>query len=311
MAAVDVPRMGEAALRWVSDHRDGFRLDDDALDPGTNAGLTWKPLGELAQVCVCVGRSTLPGAPLHRLASDLLDFAWRQTEDGALLLELQRLEPWATYPLEIYAAFASGGLRHQGYEEYASSLLRTRGWRMIEALPNRLLAVINSEGRSGLPAHEEAGTVLGRTWLGSLPEPWTFERTAGYTATHVVFHLTDWGRAVHGVPPWLADYLETWLPPWVDTCLEDEQWDLGCELLAIAASLPRPPAKAVTETAWSRVAGAQDASGALPEVGGGHGGQAGPRDFLHCYHSTLMLAFAAALTTARTESAATPAEEWT
>jgi hypothetical protein len=63
-------------------------------------------------VCVCVRRHTRPGAPLRRLASDLLSFAWRQTDNGALFVELGRREPFVTYPLGVYAAFASGGLRH-------------------------------------------------------------------------------------------------------------------------------------------------------------------------------------------------------
>ncbi|MEU0272634.1 hypothetical protein [Streptomyces sp. NPDC006307] len=291
--------VAEAALQWVSEQRIGFALDEHALDAATDVNRTWKPLGELAQVCVCVCRHTPPGTSLHRAASDLLAFAWEQTRDGALFVDLQRLEPWASYPLEIYAAFASAGLRHHGYERFVSTIARTRGWRLLELLPNRRLGVLNSERRSGLPPHAEPAEELARTWLGGLPEPWTFERGAGYTLTHVVFHLTDWGRAVDRVPPHVASYVETWLPPWLDTCLEDEQWDLSCELLAIAASLPRPPDPAVVEAGWAAVAGAQEEHGALPEMGPGRHGRPVPRDFLHCYHSTLMAAYAGALTLAR------------
>jgi hypothetical protein len=144
---------------------------------------------------------------------------------------------------------------------------------------------------------------LRRTWLGGLPEPWTFERAAGYTLTHVVFHLTDWGADPRGVPPPVAAYLRHWLPPWLDTCLEDEQWDLSCELLAVAASLPGPPERALLQDAWAGLAAAQDSSGAVPEVGPGRSGRAAAREFTEaaqgfadCYHSTLMAAFAAALT---------------
>ncbi|MEU2512938.1 DUF6895 family protein [Streptomyces syringium] len=296
---VDVARTGEAALRWLSRNRAGFCLGDDVLDAATEVDRTLKPLGELAQVCVCVCRHTRPGTPHHRLAAELLTFAWDQTDHGALFLELQRLEPAGTYPLEFYAAFASAGLRHSGFEEFAATVAATRGWRATEQYPNRLLGVLNTERRTGLPAHEEDGTVLCRTWLGSLPEPWMFERGAGYSATHVIFHLTDWGRAVHQVPSWLACYLETWLPPWLDTCLDAGQWDLSCELLAVAASLPSPPDRAMVEGAWDMVADAQEPSGALAEVGPAPHRPALPLDFLHCYHSTLMAAYAAALTSAR------------
>jgi hypothetical protein len=290
--------VAEAGLTWVSDHRDSFRLGPDALAPGGDVNSSWKPLGELAQVCVCVLRHAPEGHVLSRRAADLLDFAWRQTREGSLFLELQRLEPWATYPLEVYAAFASGGLRHPGFEEIAAAVTRTRGWRVTEQEPNRRLSILNSELRTGLTPHQSMSSALERTWLGGLPEPWSFETAAGYTLTHVVFHLTDWGYDIGGVPPRIADYLTAWLPPWIDTCVEDEQWDLSCELLAVAACLPEAPPVGTAEAAWTALAGAQAASGALPEVGPGPG-RSVPRDFANCYHSTLMAAFAAALTMGR------------
>lgn len=297
--AADVARMGEAGLRWLSENRDGFRLGDDALEATTEVNRTWKPLAELAQMGVAVTRLTPPDTVQHQLAADLLAFAWKQVDDGALLLELQRLEPAGTYPLEFYAAFASAGLRHQEYEQFASALARTRSWQATEQHPTRLLGLLNTERRTGLPLQDETTTVLHRTWLGSLPEPWLFERTAGYAATHVIYHLTDWGHTVNNVPPQLAAYLELWLPPWLDSSLEDRQWDLSCELLAVAASLPRPPDTAVIENAWAQVADAQDTSGALVEVGPAPHRPAMPRGFFHCYHSTLSMAHAAALTAAR------------
>ncbi|MGW0331499.1 DUF6895 family protein [Streptomyces sp. NPDC003011] len=303
MTAHDVQERGVAALGWISAHRDAFRLGEDALAADGDVNASWKPLGELAQVCVCVRRHTDPADPWHVAASDLLTFAWQQTGEGALFHDLQRLEPFATYPLEVYAAFASAGLRHAGYEHAAATVARTRGWRSTEQEPNRRLSVLNSERRSRLPLHGNPPEALRRTWLGGLPEPWTFERNAGYTLTHVVFHLTDWGLDTRGLPPDVATYLRHWLPPWLDTCLEDEQWDLACELLAVAGSLPRLPESTVLADAWDRIAKAQDDSGAVPEVGPGRSGREPERSFAGCYHSTLMTAFAAAVTVARLREA--------
>lgn len=66
-----------------------------------------------------------------------------------------------------------------------------------------------------------------------------------------------------------------------------------------------PPEPAVLEDAWQRVAAARAPSGAIPEEGAAQdaaGPDPGPDpyDFTDCYHSTLMAAFAAALTTAAT-----------
>ena len=118
-----------AALDWVWTHRDRFALGDDALAADGQVNRTWKPLGELTQVCASVSRCTPPGDPLHTRVSELLDFAWQQTHRGELFPLMQSLEPFATYPLEVYAAFASAGLRHPGYEASAAVLTRTRGWR--------------------------------------------------------------------------------------------------------------------------------------------------------------------------------------
>ncbi|MET9992500.1 hypothetical protein ABZ061_23430 [Streptomyces mutabilis] len=297
----------EAALDWVCAHRDRFALGEDALAADGQVNGTWKPLGELAQVCASVSVATAPSDPLHARVTELLDFAWQQTHKGEMFPLMQSLEPFATYPLEVYAAFASAGYRHPGYEASAAVVARTRGWRLTEQYPTRRLGVIEAERRSGLRPHGKVPQALDRTWLGGLPEPWTFERAAGYALTHVVFHLTEWGRTPQGVPPDLADYLRHWLPPWLDTCLEARMWDLSCELLAVAASLPSPPEPAVLEDAWQRVAAAQHACGAIPEEGSAQDaappGQDDPYAFTDCYHSTLMAVFAAALTTARPREA--------
>lgn len=296
MRAHDVRGVAESALAWVSEHRDDFALGDDALAECGNVNFTWKPLGELAHVCVTVCGHSEASSPLHEQARELLAFAWRQTGQGDLLHQLQRLEPFATYPLEIYAAFASAGLRHTAFEKAATTVTRTRSWQVTEQQPNRRLGILNSERHSGMRPHQGMERALERTWLGGLPEPWMFEGDAGYTVTHVIFHLTDWGAAPHHVPPEVAAYLSQWLPPWLDTCLEDERWDLSCELLAVAGSLPGPPDRTMLRDSWTRLARAQTASGAVPEIGSGRAGQVAADDFIGCYHSTLMTAFAAVLT---------------
>jgi hypothetical protein len=295
--AVDVGRIRNlevAALAWISAHRGDFALDDEAFTADGQVDLTWKPLGELAQTCVSIGRRTPPSDPLHACVCDLLTFAWQQTGKGELFLRLQQLEPFATYPLEVYSVFAGAGFRHTGYEAAAATVARTRGWRHTEQEPTRRLGLLNAERRSGIHRQERSAQVLSRTWLGGLPEPWAFERTAGYALTHVVFHLTDWGRTAEDVPEDLAAYLTDWLPPWLDTCLDAGLWDLASELLIVAASLSRPPDTAMLQDAWTRLAQAQLDSGAIPLNAPDTMADPDP-GFVHCYHSTLMAAFAAAL----------------
>ncbi|MGW6296937.1 DUF6895 family protein [Streptomyces sp. NPDC055058] len=293
-------QVAEDALRWVAAHRAHFLLGDDALAADGRVDRSWKPLGELAQVCATVSRHTAPGDPLHAYAVTLLDFAWEQTRQGELFLRLQELEPFATYPLEVYAALAAAGFRHPRFEAATAVVGRTRGWRLTEQEPTRRLGVLHAEERAGIRRTGPAPEAVARTWLGGLPEPWTFERSAGYALTHVVFHLTDWGRASDRLPADLAGYLADWLPAWLDTSLEAGMWDLACELLAVAATVPHPADDPLFREGWDRVRTAQRPSGALPEEAGTPTA-APPAEgyFAGHYHSTLMAAFAAVLTTAR------------
>ncbi|ROQ63228.1 hypothetical protein EDD93_5971 [Streptomyces sp. 840.1] len=302
-----LPRVLRQALGWADAHRTGFVLPPDVLEPHTQVNSTLKPLGELAQLCTTIRRSTEPGTPEHGTAGDLIAFAWEQVRAGDLLLELLRGEPFAAYPYEIYAAFAGHGLRNEGFERLAGTLSSTRGWAHTEQHANRELGLINSERRVGAAPHADAGAVLARTWLGGLSEPWMFEGPSGYALTHTVFHITDWCCVPERMPADIDAYLRAWLPPWIDGCLESRQWDLTGELLAVAAALPGPPPTALLDAAWPALATAQAPSGAVPETGplipvpespetaGPGGPEPDPYPFLACYHSTLVTAFAAAL----------------
>ncbi|MDI5968544.1 hypothetical protein POF50_004145 [Streptomyces sp. SL13] len=296
-----------AALRWTAARRDDFALPPDILAPDTDVNRTLKPLGELAQLSGSILRHTAPDDERHRLARESVDWAWEQTARGALFADLLRCEPFATYPLEIYAAFAAVGLCHPRVQDFCATMTRTRGWRLLEQPPNRRLGVLNCEARTGFVPHDAAPAVLRRTWLGGLPEPWTFEHASGYALTHTVFHLTDWGRAPQRVPPDLARYLTVWLPAWLDGCLEQEQWDLACELLAVAASVPGPGPRDASRAAWERIAAVQRPDGAVPEAGATAPAMANGRTFWNCYHSTLVAAFAATLATFRLAECAPPA----
>ncbi|WP_209312425.1 DUF6895 family protein [Streptomyces lonarensis] len=298
--AGQLEQLAADCLRWVQDHADRFRLPQEVTDPTAGAELNWtvKPLGELGQLAVAIRRAAPENGELHTIANQLLALSWDELGRGKLLLDLFVGEPHATYPLEIYAAFAGEGLRHGEFEALARDLCATRAWRATEQEPQRRLGIVNAERRAGLTPHGDRDAALRRTWLGGLPEPWAFEQRAGYDLTHVVFHLTDWGVRPEQIPADIAGYLRTWLPAWLDTCLDAGQWDLGCELLAVDASLPEPLDPHLTAPAWRRLAAARGPDGALPE-----GGPAllpeHPDAFRLSYHSTLACAFAATLAAAR------------
>ncbi|WP_206337371.1 hypothetical protein [Streptomyces sp. Z26] len=298
-------RVSLAALSWLRAHLTDFRLPERVTDPHVDRNTTLKPLGELAQLTLSTLRSSPPGSEQHRLSREMLDFAWRETGRGDLFLSLVRGEPHATYPMELYGAFAEAGLRHAAFEEYARFAVTTRAWQLCEYEPTRALGLFNTLRRMGVATHGSVGLggteaaehaeLARRTWLGGLAEPWAFEVHAGYAMTHHVFHVTNWGEAPAQLPADLGEHLARWLPPWLDGCVECEQWDLTGELLAVAACLPEPYARAVpVADAWHAFAGAQNVAGAVAEDGPPPVRETADT-FLDCYHSTLVAAFAGVL----------------
>ncbi|MFJ3671184.1 DUF6895 family protein [Streptomyces sp. NPDC090106] len=273
------------AVDWLVRARDSFRLPDDAVTDA-DRDRTWKPLGELAELSGYIAVAH-PRADIRETARSLLDFAWQETARGELFAELMHREPYATYPVELYGAFARAGLRHPRADALAGVTTRLRTRAVPRDAPTRTLGVLRAEQRIGLTPHGDLDTELARTWLGSLPEPWALERRTAYGLTHDVFHVTDWGRARADMAPRTADYLRLWLPAWLECWLAEEEWDLAGELLAVAACLPTA---ARHGTAWERLAAAQSTDGSIPENG------TLPQDlFRTCYHSTLVAAFAATL----------------
>ncbi|UJB40712.1 DUF6895 family protein [Streptomyces sp. A1-5] len=283
-------RMVGSSLGWLARWRTRFRLPPD-VTTDADPNHTLKPLGELAELTQFIA-SAHPRADLRSAAAELFAFAWRETGEGELFVELIRGEPYATYPVEIYGAFAQAGLRHPAVEALALTTTGLRGWRVAREDHTRTLAVLNAERRIGLPQHGDFDDEFSRTGLGVLPEPWALDGKAAYGLTHDVFHLTDWGRDRRRLAPETAAYLRLWLPSWLENWLDEQLLDLVGELLAIAAILPAAPYDAA---AWRRLAAAQAADGSVPES------TAVPRPtdptetFRACYHSTLVTAFAATL----------------
>lgn len=291
---VRIADVARAALRWVNEHRDGFRLPDMPEDPRHDRNSTLRPLAELARLThVMLGLDALP-AEERRLARELFGFAWREFGHGEVLARIARREPFATYPLECYAVFAEAGWRHPGFDAQLRHTTGTRMWRTAEREATRTLAVLAAERSAGLSLHREPLAVLRDTWLGGGAEPWSFTADSGYAATHTVFHLTHWCTEPSGLPAELREHLRLWLPAWLTCSVEAGHWDLTGELLAVATVLSEPMDTAV---GWAALASVQDDDGAVAETA--QPVPAGTDTFHHHYHSTLVAMFSAALTMRR------------
>jgi hypothetical protein len=287
--------VGVGAIEWLHAHRDGFRLEPD-VDPEVGFLERFKPVGELALICKVLFREGVAGSQQAQLARQLLDHAWRHTLDGGrMLARAQRTEPVSPIPFEVYLPFKELGYSQPEVERAIRLNHRLESCAAFEMPPVRRLGLSAFQRRFGLPPRPPESEVVGSTWLGRTPEPWTVEGHIAYDITHTVFHLTDWGERPDALPSRIAEYLADWLPVWLDDWLDLQRWDLLGELLAVDACLPRPT---LDERAWEGFAAAQQPDGAMPALRTMPEGS--PDEvFDSVYHPTLVAAFASVLATSR------------
>jgi hypothetical protein len=286
-------------LGWLEAARHHFALPANVSSDRLHPNEDIKPLSELLLVaCIALREGSLSTRETQ-LASALVGFAWAQLRDGEVLYELQREQPIETYPLETYVWLARCGYRHPRLDQLAAQLNRLRAGQVLEVIPNRALAVFNTERQLGLPPRVDPAVLTARTWLGGTPEPWAIDFLTFYGMTHTVFHLTDWGACPDGLPRHLQRYLHAWLPAWLEVYLEAGEWDLVSELLIVALCLSEPDDH---PHAWDALARAQLPDGLLPARPGPVPTNAA-KTFRDHYHPTVVAAVAGILAVSRHISA--------
>ncbi|MCA1605047.1 MAG: hypothetical protein LC775_06165, partial [Acidobacteria bacterium] len=238
--AVAAHQLAEGVSCWLDAAREYFALPTDISPDQLHPDEDMKPLGELVLAGSIAIREGTTSSRQVQTARALIEFAWQQLRSGQMLYDLQCEQLVDTYPMEIYACFVRAGYRHQRLDELLTHLSGLRAARVPEVIPSRALAVLNAERLIGLSQHDNVTTLTARTWLGGTPEPWTTDFFTQYAITHTVFHLTDWGAYLDGLPVHLQTYLYAWLPAWVEVYLEAAQWDLVGELLVVDLCLTQP-----------------------------------------------------------------------
>ncbi|KOV90138.1 hypothetical protein ADL03_00140 [Nocardia sp. NRRL S-836] len=249
-------------MAWLHEHHELGAFTDTATADLDDPNSVYKPLCEVALASAFVLREGVAGATQLRHARELLDFSWEQMRRGDLLYERQLRHALLTDPVETYASFARSGYRHAALERVAAHSAAADA--VNEVVPNRRLAVANAHRVVGIPRDDDWDALTAATWLGREPEPWVIDWYTGYCATHTVFHLTDWGARLEGLPAGTARYLDAWLPVWIDVWTEARQWDLVGELLLVGACLPEPRIEAAE---WEPFAAAQHEDGLVPRDG--------------------------------------------
>ncbi|MFF3645653.1 DUF6895 family protein [Streptomyces sp. NPDC002564] len=294
------------ALGWLHAQRELGALPADSTAELGEPDSVYKPLGESALAASLVLRESAAGSTDLRLAHELIGFCWRQLGDGDMLYERLLRYSMMTDPLETYAPFARGGLRHEPLENLLAHTSALRSVRAVEILPNRRLAVANAARVVGLDPEGRSydwATLTRATWLGATPEPWLIDWMTAYCLTHTVFHLTDWGARPEGLPADLTAYVTAWLPAWIDIWAEIEQWDLVAELMIVGCCLVEPYCTAAD---WERLARAQHPDGLVPRDGDPVPDDPGRR-FADHQHTAVVAAIAGTLAVSRTLGGGTAA----
>jgi hypothetical protein len=257
-----VHEMARRALTWLHANRELGAFPAEATADLDDPNSVYKPLGEAALAAALVLRDGVAAAPQMLAARELLEFCWRQMRHGDLLYERQLRHSLLTDPLETYAHFVRCQYRHPRLDELLAHNAAVRS--TAEVLPNRRLAVANAHRTVGLDVPDDWPAMIRATWLGETPPPWAIDWMTGYSLTHTVFHLTDWGARPAGLPEDLTTYVSTWLPVWIDVWSEVQQWDLVGELLAVGVCLDVPRCEAAE---WEALARVQHADGLMPRDG--------------------------------------------
>ncbi|MFF8883150.1 DUF6895 family protein [Streptomyces flaveolus] len=249
------------ALGWLYTHRQRGALVGNDLAQDMDAS---KALAETAVAASVILRGGTAGSQESAWAQALIQFAWAELKEGALLYERALHHPMATDVLEAYGHFARAGYRHPGLDRMIPHMAMCGAAHVPEYQPYQRLAAASALRLSG---HDHGLNASDwhrwatDTWLGRTPAPWLLDWSTGYAVTHTVFHLTDWGRDPAGLPRNMAAYLTRWLPVWTDVWSEVCQWDLVGELLFVGCCLPEPS----TELGdWQHLAEIQHSDGLMP-----------------------------------------------
>ena len=271
--------LARRALDWVERSQSLFARPAKADDASLSAWI--KSLGEVALAGHLVATSAA-AAELGDRGRGLLGWAWSLLEEGRVLERLLEHAPARLALITIYPSFYRHGMTNQTLEELAVDLGKL-GNRQV-ALP--LAALMRTVGKPGKPLLEAARS----RWLLRMQPGWMLGTQLGYSVTHTVFYLTDFGEHHDGLTSELLDYLRLWVPVWTEHYRRVGNFDLLGELIMIGSIVGQhAPA-----SAWDTLITAQHDDGMVPAARG-EPPPDGKTPFERNYHATLVAIAAVAI----------------
>jgi hypothetical protein len=302
MSGVPTTSVWTEGLRWLEREREGF-----ALPRGQEPELfRLKALGELAAIAEVIWRRRELAADVRARVHALLEFAWREMEQGEVLSRYLHARP---YPVlgTTYSVFERMGWRHEGVRQRLAELGQPGALAAVRAAAPKTTAepVAAQYGTDGvavlclglalswealrLPSPWQRTRLYPGTWLARRPPVEELSVPEGYSLTHTVFFMTDWGAEPEGLPETDRAYLEARGPRWMEAFRGRGHFDLYAEVAA-ALCCARVGVPAEAEVVLGR---AQQDDGAVPgpaeRVAERTRGIEDPerRRFVSAYHTTL------------------------
>jgi hypothetical protein len=246
MTDAPAPCVWTEGLRWLEREREGF-----ALPRGEEPELfRLKALGELAAISEVIWRRRGLPPDLRARVRALLEFAWRELEEGEVLARSLDARP---YPVlgTTYSVFERMGWRHEGVRRRLADLGQPGALARIRASApaasvEPVTAQYGTDGVAvlclglalawevlGLPSPWQRARLYPGTCLARRPEVEELTVPEGYSLTHAVFFMTDWGAEPQGLPEAERAYLEARCPRWMEAFRGRGHFDLYAELAAV------------------------------------------------------------------------------
>jgi len=284
-------------LAWVSDHLAEFAIDGDSAgtQPFSRTDVARiKPVSELALTVWVLKRCGIEVPVLDHLA----DWAWRETGSGRQLVHLLLARNDFLPCCALYAPLYRLGYRSDALHAVLEMLARSDMATVLPLQPWSRLALAYNLWHLGLGSRPQA---RGRgLYVAARAEPWVVSGEVAYAITHEVFYLTDFGFRPLGNSQ-VRTYLRTWVPYWAEVFVREGDDDVGGELAMVLGCIGAGLSLRRGHPLLSVLAHQRsDGSVRGPEGAGGYlrsdGDPPARREFLACYHTTLVALMAAALT---------------